>query len=416
MLFKIQMFAITAIALLAAACSDSESESTKSLEVQVEGVSERMDAILELQTYNGASVIAFRPCEGFDEKYYEEVPEIPCTKLTADAPMIMILESDFLAQLAKDIDIDFEEYKALASKTTNERAAKLAEVEHALATEQVLDGRRLKELIGDVDVMRYFHKGLRPTSVERFGIYDPKARNFWYVPFLSETYGSFVDSCRKFYFTPANREVLVANMHWLAADDFLIEIKEGKPVYGHSKFWERLKGSKVPEKYMTPILKYADLALWTEDAIKHKSREQIVTFSAVSIVGRDVGSLFDVASTIVTPAHEVDNVKKNLALWSYSTDARMAGLCYRQNQRLKVGITFDSKNKTPLTVLATQFDSPARRAGILKGDVIVEVAETNISTVKEYLSLTEKWDKRSPLLVKVKRGNQFVDIRVVGQE
>jgi|GEM_PF-1119972 len=416
MLFKIQMFAITAIALLAAACSNSDSDLKKSFEVQVEGTIEREDAILELQTYNGANVIAYRTCMEITTKMASDASDIPCTRLTADAPMIMILESDFLAKLAKDMGIDFVEYKALASKTMNERAAKLAEVEHALATEQVLDGRRLKELTGDVDVLRYFRNGLRPNATASHDIYDSAARNFWYAPSLTDTYGSFVDTCRKYNYIPAKRADLDEIIDWLGADDFLIEINDGKPVYGHSKFWERLKGSKVPEKYKKEPSRHADFGLWTQDVIKHKRSQEMVTFSAVSIVGDVVGSPFDVASTINAPIDAGQAIQRNPSTWSYYTDAKMAGLCYRPNKRFKVGISFETGSQNPLTVLATQFDSPARRAGILKGDVIVEVAETNISTVKEYLSLTEKWDKRSPLLVKVKRGNQFVDIRVEGNE
>lgn len=381
-------------------CRTTDSGNSNTSEVQVEGPSADVDAILEVQTYNGAKVIAYRPCIGIGIDDVDAANQT-CSRLTAGSPMIMILEADFLPQLAEDMGVDFAAYQAKEIKDKTGNEAKLAEIERALATTRLLDGQRLKELVGNVDVMRYFRHGLMFGNANNADIYDTVTRNRWFAPSVSGTLGVLLDGCTKSRYTIATREILEDNIEWLASEKFLIDIADGKPVYGNSKFWDRLKGSKVPEKYKAEVGSAAEMAIWVGGQGQHMNKK--LYFPATTILLNSVGESFLVAANATLERYDEDEVTKLLRDYAYVTDAQMGGLCFFTKKKLKIGMSFYTKEKDVIKVSSTQYDTPARRAGVLAGDTIVSIEGRSIKSFQDFVDMTVQWPTNIPLPIKVRR-------------
>ncbi|HSN62414.1 MAG TPA: PDZ domain-containing protein, partial [Ferruginibacter sp.] len=56
---------------------------------------------------------------------------------------------------------------------------------------------------------------------------------------------------------------------------------------------------------------------------------------------------------------------------------------------------------------------PAEKAGILKGDIIIQLGEYAIPDVENYMKALGKFDKGQTTTVKLKRGNQEIILPVV---
>jgi S1-C subfamily serine protease len=56
---------------------------------------------------------------------------------------------------------------------------------------------------------------------------------------------------------------------------------------------------------------------------------------------------------------------------------------------------------------------PAHKAGIQTGDVIVQIGDYIIKDIQQYMDALGKFEKGQAVPVKVKRGNQPVDIIVM---
>jgi hypothetical protein len=402
MMLNKKIIGIVAGLIAVTGCRTNETSETTTKEIQVEGPAADIDAILEAQTHNGAKVIAYRPCIGISFSDDIEAANQPCSRLTAGPAMIMILEADFLPQLAKDMGVDFVAYQAKEVKDRTGNEVRLTEIERALATTRLLDGQRLKELIGNIDVMKYFRNGMMLGAPSNAEIYDPVMRNRWFAPASAGSYGALIDGCGKSRYTIASQEQLNEHISWLSKDNFLVDIDKGEPKYGHSKFWERLKASKVPSNLKGVNLEGFEMALWV--AGDHRYNDRRITFPFVGLTSDyQVGPVEYVPANIILSSYNKEEIDKRIRDYAFATEAQMGGVCFLNKRKLRIGMSFFTKEKDVLKVSSTQYDTPARRSGVRSGDTILSIEGTAIKSFQDFVDITLKWPDGVLLPIKIKR-------------
>lgn len=87
---------------------------------------------------------------------------------------------------------------------------------------------------------------------------------------------------------------------------------------------------------------------------------------------------------------------------------------YRTTMKVKMGIMPDVAGavKNGMGVDGVSAGGPAEKAGLQKGDVIIQMGDAKISNIYDYMHQLKKLDKGQKLKVKVKRGEKEVELNV----
>ena len=68
---------------------------------------------------------------------------------------------------------------------------------------------------------------------------------------------------------------------------------------------------------------------------------------------------------------------------------------------------------TGIRVDGVSDDRPAKKAGILSGDIILQLGEFNTSSMESYMQALSKFKKGDKAKVKAKRGEEVLEVDVV---
>ena len=87
---------------------------------------------------------------------------------------------------------------------------------------------------------------------------------------------------------------------------------------------------------------------------------------------------------------------------------------YKTTMKVKMGIMPDVAGavKNGMGVDGVSAGGPADKAGLQKGDVIIQMGDAKISNIYDYMHQLKKLDKGQQLVVKVKRGEKEVELKV----
>lgn len=82
--------------------------------------------------------------------------------------------------------------------------------------------------------------------------------------------------------------------------------------------------------------------------------------------------------------------------------------------KVSLGVMPDyTSSGTGMRIDAVMDDRPAQKAGMLGGDIIIQIGDLKVKDVYDYMEALNKYEKGSTTLVKVKRGEETLELTVV---
>jgi len=85
-----------------------------------------------------------------------------------------------------------------------------------------------------------------------------------------------------------------------------------------------------------------------------------------------------------------------------------------RNFKVTLGIMPDYTFEGPgLRIDGVSENKPAKKAGLIKGDIILKIDQTEITNIKVYMSLLSKYNKGEKVAASVKRGNEIIKLDII---